>query len=122
MGWRQKLSSVDQSVDRRSLDALLMALAITLLAALVPSPIRAQKSPILDEQALRRLFVSECMGARADTATLTFCNCSFSNLLGRYGLRSLAQQDSIVRASNAKDLVALARLAWEPEFKGCRSK
>jgi hypothetical protein len=82
----------------------------------------AQSGLPTNENAIRLQFVAECMGPKADTANLAFCNCSFTKLINRYGLNNYLKQDAIVRASNAKDLVKLARLAWEPEFASCRTK
>jgi hypothetical protein len=99
---------------------LILALPALLWPWLTISAI-AQTGATINEQTLRLRFVSECMGASSDTSTLSFCNCSFSKLIARYGFKSVLQQDAIVRASNAKDLVQLARLAWEPEFRSCRT-
>lgn len=82
----------------------------------------AQGGGTAEEKAIRLRFVAECMGPIADTSKLIFCNCSFTKLISRYGMKSYLQQDAIVRASNAKDLTQLARLAWEPEFRSCRTQ
>lgn len=100
---------------------LLFLLPIAGLIVACSTAAQGQNQPPPNEQILRRTFVAECLGPKTDTATLSFCNCSFTKLVSRYGLNSFAQQDSIIRASNAKDLVMLARLAWQPEFSSCRA-
>ena len=87
--------------------------------------VRAQTPPAKQqpsEEALRRVFVTECMGPRPDTQIMSFCTCAFTRLLSRYGLDSFAKQDAILRSSNAQNLAQLTRLAWEPELTSCRSK
>ena len=84
--------------------------------------VHAQSKPLVTEETLRRVFVTECMGPKADTATMGFCNCTFTKLIGRYGLNNFYQQDVILRASSSKDLSKLANLNWKPEIDSCRSK
>lgn len=83
---------------------------------------QTKSTGVISEEAYRRIFVTECMGPKADTKTMAFCNCSFTSLLARYGLKSYVQQDAIVRASSSKELALLASLAWAPEFNICRAK
>lgn len=101
-----------------------MVLPVALLAVMQVGA-RAQTPPskqLLSEEGLRRVFVTECMGPRPDTQTMSFCSCAFTRLLSRYGLDSFAKQDAILRSSNATNLAQLTRLAWEPELTSCRSK
>ena len=110
-------------IQRRGLNANFLIAHSLLLGAMQAVPAAmAQNQPVVNELGMRRVFVAECMGPKSDTASLAFCTCSFSKLISRYGLVSYSEQDAIVRASNAKDLIKLARLAWEPEFASCRSK
>ena len=99
-------------------------LAVLMVPFLLCSGANGQTKSLgnVSEESLRRVFVTECMGPRADAKTMAFCNCSFANLLARYGLKNFLQQDAIVRSSSSRDLSTLANLAWSPELNMCRAK
>lgn len=102
----------------------LLAIALLLLTGglLTCSQSDAQEALSPKDNTNRITFVAECVGGSSDTKRLTFCNCAYTKLVARYGIDNFGKQDNLMRSSNAKELVQLARLAWKPELDSCRSQ